>query len=178
MPKNKGKGGKNRRRGKNQGEIKRELITKGNGQEYAQVIRMLGNGRLEAYCFDGKKRLCHIRGKMRKRVWVNQGDIILVGLRDFQDGKADVVLKYNADEARALKKKGHLPKTANIDEDEHSDAEDIGFDFTGGQDSADEEELPPAQPERDYDLEIVSDDDDSDSGEDNLEDGEVDVDAL
>jgi len=105
MPKNKGKGGKNRRRGKNQGEIKRELITKGNGQEYAQVIRMLGNGRLEAYCFDGKKRLCHIRGKMRKRVWVNQGDIILVGLRDFQDGKADVVLKYNADEARALKKK-------------------------------------------------------------------------
>jgi len=32
---------------------------------------MLGNGRLEAQCFDGKKRLAHIRGKMRKRVWVN-----------------------------------------------------------------------------------------------------------
>jgi hypothetical protein len=40
--------------------------------EYGQVIRMLGNGRLEAQCFDGKKRLCHIRGKMRKKVWVNQ----------------------------------------------------------------------------------------------------------
>ena len=41
--------------------------------EYAQVLRMLGNGRLEAYCFDGVKRLCHIRGKMRKKVrayWV------------------------------------------------------------------------------------------------------------
>jgi hypothetical protein len=28
---------------------------------------MLGNGRLEAYCFDGKPRQCHIRGKMRKK---------------------------------------------------------------------------------------------------------------
>ena len=39
--------------------------------EYAQVLRMLGNGRLEAFCIDGVKRLCHIRGKMRKKVWVN-----------------------------------------------------------------------------------------------------------
>ena len=39
--------------------------------EYAQVLRMLGNGRLEAMCIDGQKRLCHIRGKMRKKVWVN-----------------------------------------------------------------------------------------------------------
>lgn len=29
---------------------------------------MLGNGRLEAQCFDGEKRLAHIRGKMRKKV--------------------------------------------------------------------------------------------------------------
>ena len=36
--------------------------------EYAQVIKMLGNGRLEAYCFDGVSRLCHIRGKLRKKV--------------------------------------------------------------------------------------------------------------
>jgi hypothetical protein len=47
---------------------KRELIFKEDGQEYAQVLRMLGNGRLEAQCIDGTKRLCHIRGKMRKKV--------------------------------------------------------------------------------------------------------------
>jgi translation initiation factor 1A len=39
---------------------------------------MLGNGRLEAMCFDGVKRLCHIRGKLRKKVWINQSDIVLV----------------------------------------------------------------------------------------------------
>ena len=84
--------------GKNESEEKRELIFKEDGQgalgasglysgaatsgacvtplvlpcaEYAQVMRMLGNGRLEAMCIDGIKRLCHIRGKMRKKVWVN-----------------------------------------------------------------------------------------------------------
>ena len=93
MVKNKGKGGKNRRRGKADGDMKRELVFKEDGQgahaptlahptpnqahrvplpsaEYGQVTRMLGNGRLEAFCFDGVNRLCHIRGKLRKRVWI------------------------------------------------------------------------------------------------------------
>jgi initiation factor 1A len=35
--------------------------------EYAQVVKMLGNGRLIAQCFDGEQRLAHIRGKMRKK---------------------------------------------------------------------------------------------------------------
>jgi len=91
MPKNKGKGGKNRRRGKNENEgLKRELVFKEDGQEYAQVTKMLGNGRLEAMCFDGVKRLCHIRGKLRKKVWINQSDIVLLGLRDYQDAKAEI----------------------------------------------------------------------------------------
>ncbi|KAL7009632.1 Translation initiation factor 1A [Cystobasidiomycetes sp. EMM_F5] len=117
MPKNKGKGGKNRRRGKNENDDeKRELVFKEDGQEYAQVIKMLGNGRLEAMCFDGEKRLAHIRGKMRKKVWINQGDIILLSLREFQDDKADVIQKYTADEARNLKAYGELPETAKINE--------------------------------------------------------------
>lgn len=76
----------------------------------------MGNGRLEALCFDGEKRLAHIRGKLRKKVWINQGDIILLSLRDYQDEKGDVILKYNADEARSLKAYGELPETAKINE--------------------------------------------------------------
>lgn len=117
MPKNKGKGGKNRRRGKNESDKeKRELTFKEDGQEYAQVVKMLGNGRLEALCFDGERRLAHIRGKLRKKVWINQGDIILLSLRDYQNEKGDVILKYNADEARSLKAYGELPETAKINE--------------------------------------------------------------
>mmetsp|Transcript_12196 Transcript_12196/g.25604 ORF Transcript_12196/g.25604 Transcript_12196/m.25604 type:complete len:140 (-) Transcript_12196:668-1087(-) len=133
MPKNKGKGGKNRRRGKNENEEKRELVFKEHGQEYAQVLRMLGNGRLEAQCVDGVKRLCHIRGKMRKKVWVNTGDIVLVGLRDFQDEKADVIQKYMADEARSLKAYGELPESIRVNENdtfaEEEGENDEYFDF-------------------------------------------------
>lgn len=132
-----GKGGKNRRRGKNENETeKRELVFKEDGQEYAQVIKMLGNGRLEAMCFDGMKRLCHIRGKLRKKVWINQGDIILVGLRDYQDAKADVILKYNPDEARNLKSYGELPEHAKINDTvnfgEEEEDDNIEFDEVSG----------------------------------------------
>merc|ERR1712029_1078346 len=130
MPKNKGKGGKNRRRGKNVNEQeKRELVFKEDGQEYAQVVKMLGNGRLEAACFDGETRLTHIRGKLRKKVWILPGDIILVGLREFQDEKADVILKYNAEEARNLRNYGEIPAEARLNEplDDQDEEQDILF---------------------------------------------------
>ncbi|CAN8064120.1 unnamed protein product [Agarophyton chilense] len=135
MPKNKGKGGKNRRRGKNDNDDdKRELIFKEDGQEYAQVTRMLGNGRCEAKCFDGTTRLCHIRGKLRKKVWVNAQDIVLIGLRDYQDSKADIILKYSPDEARSLIKYGEIPDTTTINEgaaegEEGEEGDDVVFDF-------------------------------------------------
>ncbi|CAI5944645.1 unnamed protein product [Closterium sp. NIES-65] len=77
---------------------------------------MLGNGRCEALCIDGIKRLSHIRGKMHKKVWIAAGDIILVGLRDYQDDKADVILKYQPDEARLLKAYGELPDNIRLNE--------------------------------------------------------------
>ena len=54
------------------------MLSTFHSDSYLQVTKMLGNGRLEAMCFDGQKRLCHIRGKLRKKVWINQSDIILV----------------------------------------------------------------------------------------------------
>ena len=53
---------------------------------------------------------------MRKKVWITAGDIVLVGKRDFQDEKVDIVHKYTADEARNLKQYGELPETARINE--------------------------------------------------------------
>lgn len=136
MPKPKGNGGKNRRRGKGDGEeSKRELEFKEDGQEYAQVVKMLGNGRCECYCYDGVTRLGHIRGKMRKKVWITTGDIVLCGKREFQDEKVDIIHKYSADEARNLKQYGELPDSARINEtavdmaNTTAEEDDIGIDF-------------------------------------------------
>lgn len=91
---------------------------------------MLGSGHLEVQCFDGEKRIAHIRGKMRKKVWMGVGDVILLCLRDYQDGRGDVILKYTADEARSLKSLGEIPDNAVINENEGPEAgDDIAFEF-------------------------------------------------
>jgi translation initiation factor 1A len=117
MPKNSGKGGKNNRKGKNKTEevAKRELLIKENGQEYGQVTKILGNCRIEIYCFDGQNRMGHIRGNFRKKIWISRGDIVLIGLRDYQDTKCDIIHKYTSDEARRLKNNGIFPKNIVLD---------------------------------------------------------------
>ena len=111
MPKNTGMGGNKRKKGKKQVQEDRELSYKGESEEYAQVIKILGDGRFECNCADGVKRIAHVRGKMRKRVWIANGDIILVSLREFEPEKCDVVEKYKEKEVAKLKKAGEIPET-------------------------------------------------------------------
>ena len=144
MPRARGKGGKNRKKTKaQQDKERRELQFKEDGQEYGQVLRLLGSGRVEVYCIDGKKRTCLIRGSMRNRVWIHTGDILLIGLRDFgDDAKGDVMLKYYDEEARELQELGELPESIRIAEGgfSYSDEDEEGFDAAGGGDDDDDEE--------------------------------------
>ena len=101
-----------------------ELI-KSEGQEYAKVTTLLGNRRVTLDCMDGKKRLGRIRGNMKKkRIFINKDDYVLVGLRDFQDEKADVLDKYIPLEVKKLIKAGEILEEQNTKQEE-----DIGVDF-------------------------------------------------
>lgn len=142
MGKNKGKGGKSKRKGKNKNDEgeKRDLMLKEEGQEYGQVTKVLGNCRLEIFCFDGQIRMGHVRGKFRKKIWINRDDIVLVGLRDYQDGKCDIIHKYNSDEARRLKNKGEIPKSTviGIESDALEEGEQyVDFDEVSSDDDSD-----------------------------------------
>ena len=99
MPKNKPK--RTNRRG-SQEKVRRELIYKEDGQEYAEVQKALGDGRFTMQCYDNISRIGKIRGKHHRRMWIGVGDLILISLRDFEDGKADVLHKYSTEEARSL----------------------------------------------------------------------------
>ncbi|KAF8819923.1 putative eukaryotic initiation factor-1A [Cardiosporidium cionae] len=94
--------------------------------------------------------VCVCRGKMRKRVWVNSGDIVLVSLRDFQDGKGDVVAKYTADEARSLKAYGELPENAKIHETDAFDEENT-YEIEFWEGASDEEDEPEESKEFEID---------------------------
>jgi translation initiation factor 1A len=54
------------------------------------------------------------------------GDVILLSLRDYQDEKADIILKYTPDEARLLKSYGELPENLKINETETMGDEEEG----------------------------------------------------
>ena len=133
MPNN--KGGKRYKRNKNQ--VKENKTTRlkdvTQSQEYAQITKCLGNCRFEVLCFDGKKRMATMCGKMRKKVFVNAHEIVLVSLRDWQDSKCDVIDKYSASDVQKLKQKKLIPKFIELeekkdDEDEVMD-DNLGFVF-------------------------------------------------
>lgn len=60
---------------------------------------------------EGMSFYMRLRGILQ--VWMNVGDVILLSLRDFQDGRGDIILKYTADEARSLKSLGEIPENGN-----------------------------------------------------------------
>ena len=73
-------------------------------------------------------------------MWVGAGDIILVSLRDYQDDKGDVILKYTADEARQLKSVGELPESTVINEaSAPGEGDEGGFEFEDGDDESDDD---------------------------------------
>jgi translation initiation factor 1A len=113
MPKNKGLGGQHYRKGNHQHEHKdkRELVIANTDdyQSYAQVQKKMGDCRFSVVCFlDGKEYIAHVRGKLRKKDWVELGSVVLVSLRDFQVGVCDIIVVYTAEEVSALKKMGEI----------------------------------------------------------------------
>ena len=193
MPKNTGMGGNKRKKGKKQVQEDRELTYKGESEEYAQVIKILGDGRFECNCADGVKRVAHVRGKMRKRIWIANGDIILVSLRDFEPEKCDVVEKYKEKEVAKLKKAGEIPDSmvlpssseADEEKEEKNDYGDIIFeeqendkgkkkddDIDFGNDDDDEDEKKESDEEKEEKKEKKDEDEDEDKKEDEKEEEE------
>ena len=73
------------------------------------AIKLLGFDRVLVKCQDGNERLCRIRGKMKRRVWIREGDVVLVSPWDFQsDKRGDVTWRYTKAQAELLRKNGYL----------------------------------------------------------------------
>jgi len=169
MPKDKGRGGKNRRRAKNtSSDVKRELLFKEEGHEYAQVLKMLGGGRVELFCFDGVKRMGTIRGKMIKRVWIQTGDIVLVSLLEFakDSKKCTIIHKYFPDEAKRLKAHKEIPDNVELamGGEQETDPNFVFGDESGEEDGDDDDEEEGNARRRDI-PESSDEDDDSDDDE-------------
>lgn len=73
------------------------------------AVKMLGSERIMVKCQDGKERLCRIRGKLKRRVWVREGDVVLVSPWDFQfDTRGDIFWRYRRNQVEWLRSHGYL----------------------------------------------------------------------
>ena len=89
-------------------EIARTRIPK-EGEVLGIVEQMLGGDKLLVTCEDGKERIVRIPGKLRKRVWIREGDLILVQPWKVQsDKRGDVIFRYTRTQALWLQRKGYL----------------------------------------------------------------------
>ncbi len=72
------------------------------------VESLLGANKLRVRCMDGVVRLTRIPGKMKKRIWIREGDVIIVVPWSIQNEKADIIWKYSAPQVNWLERKGFL----------------------------------------------------------------------
>ena len=73
------------------------------------AVKLLGFDRVQVKCQDGHERLCRIRGKMKRRVWIREGDIVLVSPWDFQsDKRGDLIWRYTRSQAEQLRRERHI----------------------------------------------------------------------
>ncbi len=91
-----------------EGELS-ELVLPTENDVLGVAIKLLGFDRVLVRCQDGYERLCRIRGKMKRRVWIRVGDVVLVSPWDFQsDSRGDLIWRYTRAQADFLRKKGYL----------------------------------------------------------------------
>jgi translation initiation factor 1A len=75
---------------------------------FAEVTNMLGANRVTVRCADGEERTARIPGKMQKRIWIREDDVVLVEPWDWQDEKADITWRYEKAQADRLREEGHI----------------------------------------------------------------------
>lgn len=139
------------------GKIRVKMPNRRINEMFALADQILGGRRVSVLCEDGETRLARIPGKMRRRQWVREGDLIIVWPWDFQDSKADVKHRYTKTQSMYLSRKGVLPDDVDVfgmnvthdDDDEHDDifgvveeeTDDVDDMFGSGDDDDDVEDM-------------------------------------
>ena len=125
MPKNV-KGGSKHKKMKNTSnsdEITHEhlILKQGNDQDYGKVEKLLGNCRVTLLCNDKVNRIGIIRGSMRKRQWLNVGNVVIYSIRPYEKDKVDIIHVYNNNVLKMLDTRMNLNFSINGEEDNVDD---------------------------------------------------------
>ena len=112
--KSKGKYGKKGSNQVDETNLRVTLPYKPKGEMFAVAETFQGGSRLQLICEDGERRMGRIPGKLRRRMWVRENDLLIVVPWSFQDSKADVKFRYTPTQTSNLKRKGKIPEILDI----------------------------------------------------------------
>ncbi len=90
------------------------LPNKRKGEMFGIVEKLSGGSHLSVMCEDGFTRVTRIPGKMKKRMWIREKDLVIVKPWQFQNEKADIVYRYTQTQSNYLRRNGSLPEIINI----------------------------------------------------------------
>lgn len=97
-----------------EGEFRVRMPRRNEGEMFGIADQLLGASRIKVMCADGKMRMARIPGKMKKRMWIREGDLVIIRPWKFQDEKSDVVWRYTKTQASYLSRRKSIPKEIDI----------------------------------------------------------------
>ncbi len=99
-----------------QRQISRIKLPRGD-QSFGILEQRLGGSRQRVKCLDGKTRICRIPGRLKRHLWVREGDVVIVQPWELSgDTKGDLVYKYTPTQVTFLRNKGYLKKLESFEE--------------------------------------------------------------
>ena len=85
-----------------------------NREMFAIADQLMGASKIKVMCEDGKSRMARIPGKMKRRMWIKPGDLMIIKPWDFQDDKADVVYRYVRTQSTNLSRRKKIPELLDV----------------------------------------------------------------
>ena len=77
-------------------------------EQFALAELMMGANHIRVRCFDGVTRMGRIKGKIKKKIWIREGDILIVIPWSFQDDKCDIIYRYTGPQVEWLRRNWYL----------------------------------------------------------------------
>lgn len=84
------------------------------GEIFGVASQLLGAARIRVMCEDSVSRMGRITGKMKKKMWIREGDLLIVRPWGFQEGKADILFRYSRTQSQYLARRNILPASIDV----------------------------------------------------------------
>ncbi len=90
------------------------LPRRNRGEVFGIASQLLGAARIRVMCEDNVSRMGRITGKMKKKMWIREGDLLIIRPWGFQEGKADILFRYSRTQSQYLARRNLLPASMNL----------------------------------------------------------------